>query len=45
VSAGPGGLGEQRGEALDPAVDGGVVDLVAALGQQLLDLAGRQREA
>jgi hypothetical protein len=27
VAAGPGGLGEQRGEALDPAVDGGVVDV------------------
>jgi hypothetical protein len=26
VAAGPGGLGEQRGEALDPAVDGGVVN-------------------
>jgi hypothetical protein len=45
VSAGPGGLGEQRGEALDPAVDGGVVDLDAALGEELLDLAGRQHEA
>jgi hypothetical protein len=38
VSTGPGGVGEQRGEALDPAVDGGVVDLDPAFSQQLLDV-------
>jgi transcriptional regulator with XRE-family HTH domain len=45
VAAGPGGLGQQRREALDPAVDGGVVDLDATLGEQLLDIAVGQREA
>src|SRR4030095_6780384 len=45
VPAWPGGLGEQRREALDPAVDGGVVDFHAALGEELLDVAVRQREA
>jgi hypothetical protein len=45
MAAWPGGLGEQRGEALDPAVDGGVVDVNAALGEELLDVAVRQREA
>jgi hypothetical protein len=32
------GLGELRGEALDPAVDRDVVDLDPALGQELLDV-------
>jgi hypothetical protein len=34
VPAGAGGLGQQRREPLQPAVDGGVVDLDAALGEQ-----------
>ena len=45
VSAWPGGLGEQRGEPLDPPVDGGVVDLDAALGEEFFDVAVRQRQA
>ena len=45
VAAGPGSLGQQGREALDPAVDRDVVDLDAAFGQQLLDVAVRQREA
>jgi hypothetical protein len=45
VTAGPGGLSEQRFQPLDPAVDGGVVELDAALGEQLLDVAVRQAEA
>jgi acyl-CoA synthetase (AMP-forming)/AMP-acid ligase II len=44
VAAGPGGLGEQRSEPLHPAVDGDVVDLDAALGEQLLDVAVGQAE-
>ena len=44
MAAGPGGLGEQRGEALHPPVDGDMVDLDAALGEELLDVAVRQRE-
>jgi hypothetical protein len=32
------GLGELRGEALDPPVDRDVIDLDPALGQQLLDV-------
>jgi hypothetical protein len=39
VPAGPGALGQQRRESQDPPVDGDVVDLDAALGQQLLDVA------
>jgi hypothetical protein len=42
VSAGPGGLGEQRREPLQPAVDGDVVDLDAAFGQQFFDV-GKDR--
>jgi hypothetical protein len=34
-----GGVGEQRGEPLHPPVDGDVVDVDAALGQQLLDVS------
>jgi hypothetical protein len=45
VPTGPGSLDQQRREAADPAIDGGVVDLDAALGEQLLDVAVRQREA
>jgi hypothetical protein len=38
MAAWPGSLGQGR-EALDPPVDGDVVDLDAAFGQQLLDVA------
>src|SRR6266536_3933466 len=44
VAAWPGGVGQQRREPLHPAVDGDVVDLDAALGQQLLDVAVGQAE-
>jgi hypothetical protein len=36
MPAGSGGFGQQGREALDPAVDGDVVDLDAAFGEQLL---------
>jgi len=39
VPAWPRGLGQQRGEPLYPPVDRDVVDLDAALGEQLLDVA------
>jgi hypothetical protein len=39
VAAWPGGVGEQRCEPLHLAVDGDVVDLDAALGQQLFEVA------
>jgi hypothetical protein len=39
MAPGPGGLSEQRREPLDPPVDGDVVDLDAALGEQLFDVA------
>ena len=39
MPAGPGRLGQQRRESLHPAVDGDVVDLDAAFGKQLLDVA------
>jgi hypothetical protein len=45
VPAGPGGLSQQRREPQHPAVDGHVVDLDAALGQQLLDVAVGEAEA
>jgi hypothetical protein len=45
VPAGPGSLGQQRHEADHPPVDGDVVDLHSSLGEQLLDIAIRQREA
>jgi hypothetical protein len=45
VPARPSGVGQQRGEPLHPAVDGHVVDLDAAFGEQLLDVAVRQAEA
>jgi hypothetical protein len=41
----PSGVGQQRGEPLHPAVDRHVVDLDAALGQQLFDVAIGQAEA
>jgi hypothetical protein len=45
VPAGPSGLSEQRREPLHPPVDGDVVDLNAALGKQLLEVAVGQPEA
>src|SRR4029453_15753016 len=44
MAAGPGGLGQQRREALDPPVEGDVGDRAAAVGEQLLGVAVRQRE-
>ena len=44
VLTGPSGLGELRREPLDPPVDAHVVDLDAALGQQLLDVSVGQAE-
>jgi hypothetical protein len=40
-----GGVGQQQREPLHPAVGGHVVDLDAALGQELFDVAIRQAEA
>jgi hypothetical protein len=45
MSAGPGSLGEQRREPLHPPVDGDVVDLDAAFGEEFLDVAVGQTEA
>jgi hypothetical protein len=45
VSARPGGVSQQRREPQHPAVDGEVVDLNAALGQQFLNVAIGQAEA
>jgi hypothetical protein len=45
MAAGPRGLGQQRRKPQNPPVDGDVVDLHAAFGQQLLHVAVRQREA
>jgi hypothetical protein len=45
VTSWAGGVSQQRCDARDPPVDGGVVDVDAALGQQLLDVAIRQVEA
>jgi hypothetical protein len=45
VSAGPSRLGQQRRESLDPAVDGDVIDLHTTFGEQLLNVAVRQRKA
>jgi hypothetical protein len=45
VAAGPGGVGQQRREPLHPAVDGGVVDVDPAFGEQLLDVAVGEAEA
>jgi hypothetical protein len=44
VPAGPGSLGQQRREPLDPAVDGDVVDLDATL-DQFFDVAIREAVA
>jgi hypothetical protein len=35
----PGGIGQRRGEPLHPPVDRHVVDLDAAFGEQLFDIA------
>jgi hypothetical protein len=45
AAARPSSLGEQRREPLHPPVDGDVVGLDPAFGEQLLDVAMRQREA
>jgi hypothetical protein len=45
MPAGPGGLGQQGREPLHPPVDGDVVDLDPALGEQFLDIAIGQAEA
>jgi hypothetical protein len=45
VAAGPGRLGQQRREPLHPSVDGDVVNLDAAFGEQLLNVAVAQRNA
>jgi hypothetical protein len=45
VPAGTASLGQQRLEALHPAVDGDVVDLDAPFGEQFLDVAVGQAEA
>jgi hypothetical protein len=44
VPAGPGGLGELRGEPMDPAVHRDVVHVDAALGEELLDVSIGQTE-
>ena len=44
VLSGPGGLGELRGEAVDPPVDADVVDLDPVLGEKLLDVSVGQAE-
>src|SRR5215207_1427474 len=45
MPAGPGGLGQQRHEPLHPPVDGDVIDLNPALGEEFFDVAVRQPEA
>ena len=45
VPARPRSLDDERGEALHPPVDGDVIDLDAAFGQQLFDIAVRQAVA
>jgi hypothetical protein len=45
VPAGAGGVGQQRREPLDPPIDGDVVDLDAALGEEFFDVAVRQAKA
>jgi hypothetical protein len=44
VPTGPGGFGQQGREPLHPTVDGDVVDIDAALGEQLLDVPVGQAE-
>ena len=45
MAARPGGLSEQRREPLHPPVDGDVVNLDAAFGEQLLDIAVGEAKA
>jgi hypothetical protein len=45
MPARPGGLGQQRHEPQHPPVDGDVVDLDAALGEEFFDVAVGQAEA
>jgi len=45
VAAGAGGVGQQGREALDPAVDGDVVNFNAAFGEQFYDVSVREAEA
>jgi hypothetical protein len=45
VAAGPGSLGQQWREPLDPPVDRDVVDLDPALGKELFDIAVGEPEA
>jgi hypothetical protein len=46
VAGESGGVGEQWGEPVHPAIDGDMVDLDAAFGEQLLDVAvGQGRSA
>jgi hypothetical protein len=45
MTAGAGGLGQQRRKPLHPPVDGDVVDLDTPLGEQLFDVAIGQAEA
>jgi hypothetical protein len=44
VSAGPGGVDEQRREALHPAEHGDVIDLDPTLGKEFLDITKGQPE-
>ena len=44
LTAGSGGLGEQRREPLHPPEDGDVVDLDTAFGEQFFDVAEGQAE-
>ena len=45
MAAGPGSLGQQGREALDPPVDGDVIDCYSALSQEFFDVAVGQTEA
>jgi hypothetical protein len=45
VSAGSGGVGQQRRAAPHPSIDGDVVDLDTPLGEEFLDVAVGQAEA
>ena len=45
MPARPGGVGQQRREPLDPPIDGDVVDLNAAFGEEFFDVAVGQAEA
>jgi hypothetical protein len=45
VPAGAGGVGQQRRERCTPPIDGDVVDLDAALGEEFFDVAVRQAKA